>query len=304
MCCDLHPAHLHRSMTSWEARMNTPETLPKHAASRMPVIFVGHGSPMNAIEDNTYTRHLAEWAKRLPKPKAILAVSAHWLTPGSTQIDAQPTPPTIHDFGGFPDALFAVQYPAAGDETMAHTTLSLLQAQLPQVSLSHDWGLDHGSWSVLTHMYPDADIPVFQLSINYAEAGAYHYAIGRQLAALRDQGVLIFASGNITHNLRALDFQAVESPQASRAWAQEFDDAVWHAISNRNDAALIDYLSLGPAAKMRYRRRIITGHCFIYLVPQIRMSKCNKRIKVFRPAPSACAVCSSVRNVFILEIGE
>src|SRR5450830_1124332 len=109
MCCDLHPAHLHRSMTSCEARMNTPETLPK--------------------------------------PKAILAVSAHWLTPGSTQIDAQPTPPTIHDFGGFPDALFAVQYPAAGDETMAHTTLSLLQAQLPQVSLSHDWGLDHGSWS-------------------------------------------------------------------------------------------------------------------------------------------------------------
>ena len=217
---------------------------------RMPVIFVGHGSPMNAIEDNTYTRHLAAWAKTLPRPKAILAVSAHWLTPGSTQIDAQPQPPTIHDFGGFPQALFDVQYPAAGAEGLAQTTLALLQKQLPHVTLSRDWGLDHGSWSVLCHMYPDADIPVFQLSINYAESGAYHYAIGQQLAALREQGVLIFASGNITHNLRALDFQAAESKKASRAWAQEFDDAVWNALLSRNDATLIDYASLSPAAKM------------------------------------------------------
>jgi len=230
--------------------MNTIETRIENPTERMPVIFVGHGSPMNAIEDNAYTGHLAAWAQRLPRPKAILAVSAHWLTPGSTQIDAQAHPPTIHDFGGFPEALFAVQYPAPGSEALAQTTLELLQTQFPQARLSHDWGLDHGSWSVLSHMYPKADIPVFQLSINYAQAGAHHYAIGRQLAALRDQGVLIFASGNVTHNLRVLDFQAAESQQASRAWAQEFDDAVGQALRSRNDAALIDYLSLSADAKM------------------------------------------------------
>ena len=233
--------------------LNSPTENAEHtarAATRMPVIFVGHGSPMNAIEDNTYTQHLAAWAKRLPKPKAILAVSAHWLTPGSTQIDAQPTPPTIHDFGGFPEALFAVQYPAPGEESLAQTTLALLQNAFPAVRLSREWGLDHGTWSVLTHMYPEADVPVLQLSINYAEAGAYHYAVGRQLAALRDHGVLIFASGNITHNLRALDFHAPESTHASQVWAQSFDDAVWQAISDRHDAALIDYPSLGAAARM------------------------------------------------------
>ena len=239
--------------------MNEPEHQQDAAATahspapqnqRMPVIFVGHGSPMNAIEDNAYTRHLAAWAQQLPRPKAILAVSAHWLTPGRTQIDAQPQPPTIHDFGGFPEALFSVQYPAPGTEAVAQTTLEILQAHFPLVGLSRDWGLDHGSWSVLCHMYPEADIPVFQLSINYAEAGEYHYAIGRQLAVLREQGVLIFSSGNITHNLRVLDFQAPESARASRAWAQEFDDAVWQALLTRNDAALIDYVSLSPAAKM------------------------------------------------------
>ena len=213
---------------------------------RMPVIFVGHGSPMNAIQDNTFTRHLAAWGEKLPKPSAILSVSAHWLTPGSTAVDVQMQPRTIYDFGGFPQALYDIRYPAAGAPAIAEEAAALVK----HTSVQHDtsWGLDHGTWTVLHHLYPKADIPVFQLSIDYARDAAYHYAIGRELAALRDRGVLIMGSGNIVHNLRMMDRGAPDALAATRPWAQSFDSLVKKALAERDDKALIAYQRLEGAS--------------------------------------------------------
>jgi 4,5-DOPA dioxygenase extradiol len=215
---------------------------------RMPSLFVAHGSPMNAIEDNDFTRALQKWGLEIGRPTAILVVSAHWLTPNETKVAVQIKPKTIHDFGGFPKALFDMQYPAAGSPEFASQTLHALAAQGAKPST--DWGLDHGAWSVLHHMYPKADIPVFQVSIDYAKDGAYHLAVGRALAALRDKGVLVLASGNVTHNLRALDFDAPVGQVASRPWTQSFDAAVKTALIANDAQALSNYMGLDSGAKM------------------------------------------------------
>lgn len=217
-------------------------------AKRMPSIFVGHGSPMNAIQDNAFTRQLAKWGQSLGRPAAILSVSAHWLTPGQTAVGIDDKPKTIHDFGGFPDQLQQMQYPAPGAPSFAKQAA----ASLKRVSAvtTDEWGLDHGTWTVLHHMYPKADIPVFQLSIDYAQQGKYHYAIGQELAALRDKGVLIMGSGNVVHNLRATERGVPMGVMASKPWAQSFDNAVRDALSARDDNALMNPLGMDASVRM------------------------------------------------------
>jgi len=215
---------------------------------RMPSIFVGHGSPMNALENNAFTRTLQKWGKDIGRPSAILVVSAHWLTENETRVTVQAHPKTIHDFGGFPQALFDMQYPAPGAPEFAKEAASLLAAR--GAKPSEDWGLDHGAWTVLHHMYPKADIPVFQVSIDYAQAGEYHLAVGRALSALRERGVLVLASGNVVHNLRHIDRNATDGLLASRPWAQSFDTAVKSALLANDAKALASYERLDAGAQL------------------------------------------------------
>ncbi|MBX3610951.1 MAG: 4,5-DOPA dioxygenase extradiol [Hydrogenophaga sp.] len=218
---------------------------------RMPVIFIGHGSPMNAISDNAFTQTLAAWGQRLPRPAAILSVSAHWLTPGATLVDVQARPRTIHDFGGFPQALHDMQYPAPGAPETAQIVRALVKSR--KVAESDDWGLDHGTWTVLHHLIPKAEVPTFQLSIDYSAPGAVHHALGRELAALRDRGVLIVGSGNIVHNLRATVRNAPPSAAGATPWARDFDAAVRDALADRsfqNEQRLMQYERLGAGAAM------------------------------------------------------
>jgi 4,5-DOPA dioxygenase extradiol len=211
-------------------------------SARMPVLFLGHGSPMNAIEDNAWRRGWAEAAAAMPRPKAILCISAHWETHGLA-VSAGATPETIHDFYGFPQALFDVRYAAPGSPALAARTAELL-APLP-VRLDVVRGLDHGAWSVLAPMYPQADIPVVQLSLDRDRSPADHYAIARALAPLRDEGVLIVGSGDIVHNLRAIDFR---DPRPLD-WAVRFNEAAKRLILAGEHQGLVDYASLGTDAE-------------------------------------------------------
>jgi len=211
--------------------------------TRMPALFVGHGSPMNAIEDNDFTRGWQELAARMPKPKAILCVSAHWETRGSF-VCVAPQPQTIHDFGGFPQALFDVRYPAPGDPALAQRIAGLVKST--KVHTTTEWGLDHGAWSVLKIMYPQAKVPTLQLSIDTSQPGAFHHALGRELAALRDDGVLILGSGNIVHNLRTLNFR---DPKPTD-WTVRFDETVRERIAAGRDADLFDWRALDPQAAL------------------------------------------------------
>ena len=210
----------------------------------MPSVFIGHGSPMNAIEHNAYAAGWREIADRCPRPRGILAVSAHWYTSG-TAVTAEAEPRTIHDFGGFPPALYAVSYPAPGSPALARRVIECLAPR--PVAAATDWGLDHGTWSVLVHMYPHADVPVIQLSIDATQPGAVHYALGRALGPLRDEGILIIGSGNIVHNLRLADWR----PGApAKSWASSFDDAVARAIAAGDHDSLLDPASYGEAGRL------------------------------------------------------
>jgi 4,5-DOPA dioxygenase extradiol len=215
------------------------------STTRMPAVFYGHGSPMNVIEDNAHTRAWQRLGTRLPRPKAILSVSAHWTTRG-TAVTAMPAPNTIHDFGGFPQALFDVRYPAPGEPELAARVARLLApVTLAPVQLDQSWGLDHGTWSVLVKTYPEATIPVLQLSVDITQPPAYHFALGRQLAALRDEGVLIIGSGNVVHNLARLD-------PASRGadWARRFDAAMRQSMLAGQFEQVVNYRDLGSDAAL------------------------------------------------------
>ena len=214
---------------------------------KMPVLFIGHGSPMNAIEDNIFSKRWQQIGKEIPTPKAVVVVSAHWLTKG-TMVTAMPNPKTIHDFGGFPQALFDVQYPAPGSPELATEIQKLITN--PAVELDHDWGLDHGTWSVVKHMYPEADIPVLQLSIDYYKPAAYHYELAKQLLALRKKGVLIIGSGNMVHNLRMVAWDKLNEPEYGFDWALEMNDVFKNKISNGFHKELIQYEKLHKAATL------------------------------------------------------
>ena len=206
----------------------------------MPALFIGHGSPMNAIEDNEFSRAWTEAARSLPKPKAVLCVSAHWETAG-TRVTAMEQPKTIHDFYGFPPALFEKRYPAPGSPDLARTAQGL--ARKSPIELDSDWGLDHGAWSVLCRMFPDADVPVVQLSLDQRKAPAAQYELGRELRGLRKKGVLILGSGNIVHNLREMVWE-----DTAYDWALAFDERMKGLILSRDHDAIIGYSKLGRSA--------------------------------------------------------
>ena len=209
---------------------------------RMPVLFVGHGSPMNAIEDNPFSRGWSALGETLERPKAILSVSAHWFTRG-TKVNDSPTPSMIYDMYGFPEELYQLKYPAAGSPELAYRARTLIGEF---VSIDNNWGLDHGTWSVLRRVFPKADIPIVQLSVNAMLTPAEHYAIGQQLRALREEGVLIFGSGNVVHNLSRVDWRMNDG----QPWAQEFDQYIHQAILSGDYDSVLHYNRVGEAAQL------------------------------------------------------
>lgn len=214
----------------------------KEEDEMMPVLFVGHGSPMNAIEDNEFSQRWAAYGKSIPQPKAVICVSAHWLTKG-TKLTAMTNPPTIHDFGGFPDALHQTEYPAPGSPFLAKETRELIKSV--NVDLDHEWGLDHGTWSILNQMYPKANIPVIQLSIDYYKSPQFHYELAKELTSLRKKGVLIIGSGNMVHNLGMISIpkskDATFNSTHGYDWAIEINEQLKKAILDGNHPSMIDY---------------------------------------------------------------
>ena len=214
------------------------------SSTEMPVLFVGHGSPLNAIEDNQFSRGWGKMGSRIPPPRAILSISAHWYIDETRLLSAE-HPRTIHDFWGFPEELYQVQYPAPGSPSTAELTSKLIKTQ--PADLDDSWGLDHGTWTVLTHMYPKGNVPVSQLSVNYRLPNEMHFKIGKELKRLRNQGVLIMGSGNLVHNLGMISWHHRE---AGFPWAEEFDEVLKSLIIAREDEKLIQYIRLGKFARL------------------------------------------------------
>ncbi len=252
---------------------NFTDTL-KEQEQLMPVLFIGHGSPMNGIEDTIFSRNWTQMAKDIPTPNAVLVISAHWLSKG-TKITAMDFPKTIHDFGGFPPELFAVQYPAPGNPLLAKETAGLIHST--QVELDHDWGLDHGTWTVVRHMYPHANIPVLQLSIDYTKAPQWHYDLAKEIHALRKKGVLIIGSGNMVHNLRMVAWDKLNEPEYGYDWALTMNEKFKQLISSRDYQSLINYESLGTAAKLA----IPTSEHYLPLLYTLGLSDSKDAISFF-----------------------
>jgi 4,5-DOPA dioxygenase extradiol len=245
-----------------------------NSTGRMPVLFVGHGSPMNAIEENEFVANWRKLGEILPKPKAIIAISAHWETRG-TLVTAMQQPQTIHDFGGFPRELFEVQYPAPGSPELVRETINTVKTA--NVSADERWGLDHGTWSVLKHFYPNADVPVIQLSLDYNKTPKEHYELAKELAAFRDNGALIVASGNIVHNLRQVAWDRIAEPEFGYDWAYEADNKVKKLILENNHEALIDYKTLGREMQMAAP----TPEHFLPLLYSLALRKDDEEVSFF-----------------------
>ncbi|WP_449649465.1 4,5-DOPA-extradiol-dioxygenase [Taishania pollutisoli] len=241
---------------------------------KMPVLFLGHGSPMNAIEENEFVEGFRKIGKTIPKPNAILCVSAHWETKG-TFVTAMQNPPTIHDFGGFPQALFDVQYPAPGSPELAKEAQQLVTTT--SVGLDESWGLDHGAWSVIKHLYPDASIPVVQLSLDYYQGPNYHYELARELQALRKKGILIIGSGNMVHNLRMVAWNRLSEPEYGYDWALETDAKMKAFILDGNHKALIDFRSQGKGFELA----IPTPEHYLPLLYTLALQDKNEKIEIF-----------------------
>lgn len=228
-----------REFKKWSASLSSTD--------KMPVLFLGHGNPMNAIEENEFVQGFKTLAQNLPQPNAILCISAHWETRG-TQVTAMSQPRTIHDFGGFPQALFDVQYPAPGSPELAKFTQEIVRST--SIMLDQQWGLDHGAWSVIKHLYPSAQIPVIQLSLDYTQPPKYHYQLAQELAKLRNKGVLIIGSGNLVHNLRKVAWNKINEDNFAFDWALEANDTFKKLIVNQDHTSLIHYAKLGNAVQL------------------------------------------------------
>ncbi len=246
----------------------------------MPVLFVGHGSPMNAIEENEFAAGWREMGKKLPRPAAILCVSAHWQSKG-TKVTAMEEPETIHDFGGFPRELYEVQYPAPGSPDLARTTAGTVRDRVIELDIT--WGLDHGAWSVIRRMYPDADIPVVELSLDYQLTPEQHYDLARELAPLRRKGVLIIGSGNMVHNLGLVSWEHLNTPGYAYDWALEADAAMKKSILGGDHAPLISFGSQGRA----FRLAIPTPEHFLPLLYSLALREKDEPVELFNDRPVA-----------------
>ncbi|MFL5807968.1 MAG: 4,5-DOPA dioxygenase extradiol [Flavisolibacter sp.] len=213
----------------------------------MPVLFIGHGSPMNGIENNSFSNYWKQLAMEIPKPAAVLVISAHWMS-RRTSITAMDFPKTIHDFGGFPQELFDVQYPAPGSPDLAKHTASIIKST--EIQMDHDWGLDHGTWTIVKHMYPEANIPVLQLSIDYTKPPQYHYDLAKELFDLRKKGVLIFGSGNMVHNLRMVAWDKLNEAEYGYDWAIKMNERFKELIIEGMHDELINFQGLGREAQL------------------------------------------------------
>lgn len=249
-------------------------TEPMSNTVKMPVLFLGHGSPMNAIEENEFVTGFRNIAKEIPKPNAILCISAHWETKG-TFVTAMPNPPTIHDFGGFPKELFEVQYLAPGDPFLAKETKSLITKT--NVNLDDKWGLDHGAWSVIKHLYPNADVPVIQLSLDYNQTPQYHYELAQQIKSLREKGVLIIGSGNMVHNLRMLAWDQLNTSGYGFDWAIEANETMKKYILNGDHQQLINFRSQGKTFDLA----IPTPEHYLPLLYSLALQDKNDAVSLF-----------------------
>ena len=241
---------------------------------QMPVLFVGHGSPMNAIEENEFVAGWRNIGKTIPKPNAILCISAHWVTRG-THVTAMEKPLTIHDFGGFPQELFEIQYPAPGSPELAKETKELISRT--SVGLDEKWGLDHGCWSVLKHIYPNADVPIVQLSLDYYQDAQYHYELAKELSSLRKKGVLIVGSGNLVHNIKMIAWDKFNEPEYAYDWAVESLDKMKECILANDYKSLINYKSQGSAFKLA----IPTPEHYLPMIYALALKEENEKVSLF-----------------------
>ena len=241
---------------------------------KMPVLFLGHGSPLNAIEENEFVAGWRNIGRTLLKPSAVLCISAHWETRG-TYVTAMEKPVTIHDFGGFPRELFDVQYPAPGSPDLASETKNIITKTV--VGLDDKWGLDHGCWSVVKHLYPGADVPVIQMSLDYYLSPQYHYDLARELSSLRKKGVLIIGSGNVVHNLGLVDWEKIDEPGFGYDWAIEANEKIKKFILSNDHKALIEYKSQGRA----FNLAIPTPDHFLPLLYSLALKEEDETVEIF-----------------------
>lgn len=244
----------------------------------MPALFLGHGTPMNAIEENEFVAGFRMIGKDIPKPNAILCISAHWETRG-TYVTAMDFPKTIHDFGGFPKALFEVEYPAPGSPELAGEVKALVKKT--DVLLDYNWGLDHGAWSVIKHLYPDADVPVVQLSLDYTKPAQYHFELAGELSELRKKGILIIGSGNIVHNLRMVAWEKLYGEPFAFDWATEANEKMKSLIINGDYQSLIDYRTQGKAFDLA----IPTPEHYLPLLYVLALKNNSDKITIFNDKP-------------------
>lgn len=252
-------------------------TATMSSTEKMPVLFLGHGSPMNAIEENEFVANFRRLGNEMVRPNAILCISAHWETNG-TYVTAMQNPPTIHDFGGFPQELFEVQYPAPGSPQLAKQTKAIITKT--NVGLDDKWGLDHGAWSVIKHLYPNADIPVIQMSIDYTQPAKYHYELAKELNSLRTKGVLIVGSGNMVHNLRMVSWERLNEVYAYD-WTIEANEKMKNFIVNEDHKSLMNFKSQGKAFELA----IPTPEHYMPLIYTLALKTKNEEITIFNDKP-------------------
>ena len=255
-------------------------------SEKMPVLFVGHGSPMNAIEDNEYVRTWKEIAKKIPKPEAILCISAHWVTSG-TRINDQENPKIVYDMYGFPQELYNVKYDANGSNRLAHETIRYISRS---VKIDNSWGIDHGVWSVLCNMYPEADIPIYQLSIDDNISAETHFDIGKDIGILREKGVLIIGSGNVVHNLSKVKWTMEEG----YPWALEFDNFIMENIKNKNYENVVHYENAGNSSKLAF----LTTEHFYPLLYVLGAAREDDKLSIFN---NSCTMGSLSMTCYLFE---